>query len=143
VQKAGLPRPAQNPLGTQGGHAQAHAPADAPVKYQHVLHLNPHNLLAYEAMTYPSLQQHWQRHPQRGEVLAVSASVAGDMVGFAVAEVFQTKDAQPAAELLSIKVLAQYAGGVMESTLLQHLQKLVGRPLTAARDNKPQQEASP
>jgi len=37
-------------------------------------------------MTFPSLQQRWQSQPQRGEVIGVSASVLGDMVGFAIAE---------------------------------------------------------
>jgi hypothetical protein len=38
------------------------------------------------SMTFPSLQQRWQSQPQRGEVIGVSASVLGDMVGFAIAE---------------------------------------------------------
>jgi tetratricopeptide (TPR) repeat protein len=37
-------------------------------------------------MTFPSLQERWQSQPQRGEVIGVSASVLGDMVGFAIAE---------------------------------------------------------
>jgi uncharacterized protein (TIGR03032 family) len=131
VQKAGLPRPAQNPRGMQAGGAEAPKPANAPVKYQQVFHLNPDNLLPYEDMTHPSLQQRWRTKPQRGELLGVSASVGGDMVGMAVAELFSAQGTEPVAELLSLKVLAPYADGGVESTLLAHLQKLVGRPLGA------------
>jgi len=60
--------------------------AEAKVKFQRVFHLNPESLAPYDAMTFPSLQQRWQGQPQRGEVVGVSASVLGDMVGFAIAE---------------------------------------------------------
>ena len=51
------------------------------------------------------------------------------MVGFALAELYAQGDAEPAAELLSLKVLADYADRNIDATLLKHLQKLVGRPL--------------
>lgn len=132
VQKAGLPRPAQNLRADEivaADAADVLALSDAPIKYQQVFHLNPENLLPYEGMTQPSLRQRWRSQPQRGELLGVSASAAGDMVGFAVAEVFQTPDAQTVAELLSLKVLKPYADSGIDATLLAHLQKLVGKPL--------------
>lgn len=56
------------------------------VKFQRVYHLNPESLAPYDTMTFPSLQQRWRNQPQRGELIGVSASVSGDMVGFAIAE---------------------------------------------------------
>ena len=66
----------------------------AKVKFQRVFHLNPESLAPYDAMTFPSLQQRWQRQPQRGEVIGVSASVLGDMVGFAIAELLPDSKAE-------------------------------------------------
>jgi len=60
--------------------------AEAKVKFQRVFHLNPESLEPYDTMTFPSLQQRWQSQPQRGEIIGVSASVLGDMVGFAISE---------------------------------------------------------
>ena len=60
--------------------------SEAKVKFQRVFHLNPESLAPYDAMTFPSLQHRWQIQPQRGEVIGVSASVLGDIVGFAIAE---------------------------------------------------------
>ncbi|MBE9241442.1 TIGR03032 family protein [Synechocystis salina] len=60
--------------------------AAAPVKYQRVYHLNPESLVPYDNMTFPSLQQRWQQQPQRGEVVGVSASRLGDLVGFVIGE---------------------------------------------------------
>jgi len=60
--------------------------SEAKVKFQRVFHLNPESLAPYDAMTFPSLQKRWQSQPQRGEIIGVSASVLGDMVGFAIAE---------------------------------------------------------
>ena len=118
VPVAGLPRPAQSP--------NMNKPT---VKYQQVYHLNPENMLAYDAMTYPSLQARWQTQPQRGELLGVSASVAGEMVGFAVAEHFTPADSETAAELLSLFVLADYRHQGIGTTLVRHLQQLIGKPL--------------
>ena len=60
--------------------------AHADVKFQRVYHLNPESLAPYDAMTFPSLQRRWTTQPQRGELIGVSASVTGDMVGFTIAE---------------------------------------------------------
>jgi uncharacterized protein (TIGR03032 family) len=94
------------------------------VKYQRVYHLNPENLLDYEAMTYPSLQARWQNQPPRGELLGLSASVAGDMVGFAVAEYYQV-DAKPTADLISLYDLPAYQQMGIEENLTQHLHTLL------------------
>lgn len=99
------------------------------VKYQRVYHLNPENIKPYDAMTYPSLQARWQTQPQRGELLGISASVAGDMVGFAVAELFIQSDSKQAAELLSLYVLPAYRHQGIGTALVKHLQKLAGKPL--------------
>ena len=113
LQVAGLPR------ASQLANAEDHE-----VKYQRVYHLTPENLLQYEAMTYPSLQQRWQTQPQRGELFGVSASVAGEMVGFAVAECWQ-EGGQAQIELLSSYVLPAYRHQSIEKQLHQHLQHAV------------------
>lgn len=102
------------------------------IKYQRVYHLNPENLVVYDAMTYPSLQARWQTQTQRGELLGVSASVAGEMVGFAVAELFIQADSEQAAELLSLLVLPAYRHQGIGTALVSHLQQLVGKPLALA-----------
>ena len=94
------------------------------VKYQRVYHLTPDNLLPYEAMTYPSLQTRWQTQPPRGELLGLSASVAGEMIGFAVADCYQV-DTEPTAELISLYVLPAYHQQGIESNLTQQLQILL------------------
>ena len=98
------------------------------INYQKVYHLTPQNLLPYEAMTYPSLQARWKTQPQRGELLGVSASVAGEMIGFAVAECYQV-EAQSTAELISLYVLPAYQQQGIETTLTQHLQTLLNAEL--------------
>lgn len=118
VQIAGLPRTSQ--LANVDKLA---------IKYQRVFHLNPENLVPYDAMTYPSLQTRWQTLPQRGELLGVSASIAGEMVGFAVAEQFTQADSETAAELLSLFVLADYRHQGIGTALVKHLQQLVSQPL--------------
>ena len=95
-----------------------------PIKYQRVYHLTPENLAPYDEMTYPSLQKHWQTRELRGELHAVSASVDGTMVGFAVAE--QLQEAGPnqnTMELLSLYVLPAYRRQGIGATLVKYLQK--------------------
>ena len=118
VKRPGL----SQPLSTAGLPRPLHiSQADKlTVKYQRVYHLNPENLATYEAMTYPSLQSRWQTHAQRGELLAVSASVAGQMVGFAVAERFVEADSE-ADELISLLVLPAYRHQGIATTLVRHL----------------------
>lgn len=118
VQSAGLPRTSQRAIASK-----------SPVKFQQVYHLTSNNLAPYEAMTYPSLQNRWQMQPQRGELLGVSASVDGEMVGFAVAEHYVQDDATPASELLSLLVLPTYRHQGIATFLLRHLQRLLATPL--------------
>jgi hypothetical protein len=117
VRTAGLPAPAYKP----GESSEA-------VKYQRVYHLNAGNLVPYEAMTYPSLQNRWQTQPQRGELLGVSASAAGEIVGLAVAELFNDAT-EPAAELLSLYVLPAHRNQGIGTNLTHYLQQFVGRQL--------------
>ncbi len=95
----------------------------AAVKYQRVYHLTPDNLLPYEAMTYPSLKQRWQTQRQRGELLAVSASVAGEMVGFAVAERWQ-EDGEVKTDVISLLVIPAYLNQGIGKKLAGHLRKI-------------------
>jgi ribosomal protein S18 acetylase RimI-like enzyme len=79
-------------------------------------------------MTYPSLQARWKTQPQRGELLGVSASVSGEMVGFAIAESFiEPNSGQQQAELLSLFVLPAYRKQGIGTTLVKHLQQLIGK----------------
>jgi len=71
------------------------------VKFQRVYHLNPDNLAPYDRMTFPSLLERWRTQPWRGELLGVSAWIGCEMVGFAVAVLLPSGDA----ELLSLFVL--------------------------------------
>jgi uncharacterized protein (TIGR03032 family) len=103
---AGVPRPSPSQSAT-------------PVKYQRVYHLNASNLLPYDALTFPSLQQRWQSQPPRGELIAVSASVAGEMIGLAVAEALPNATA----ELISLFVLPLYRQQGVGATLVEHLKR--------------------
>jgi uncharacterized protein (TIGR03032 family) len=117
-QTAGLPRSLQ--LANE---------KDLTVKYQRVYHLTPENLADYDVMTFPSLLARWQTQPQRGELLGISASVAGNMVGFAVAEQFVQVEAEQTAELLSLYVLPEYRHQGIDTALVNHLQQLVSKSL--------------
>jgi uncharacterized protein (TIGR03032 family) len=127
--KAGLPRAAQSPTGAPPDSASGPPTDNGVVRYQQVFHLNPDNLLAYESMTSPSLQQRWLTQPQRGELLGISASVDGDMVGFAVAELHTPDGSKPVAELLSISVVSHCQDDRVLPTLLRHLENLAGQAL--------------
>jgi uncharacterized protein (TIGR03032 family) len=100
-------RPASTALPVAGIPKSANVRVLAPgsVKYQQVFHLNPDNLVPYEAFTYPSLQNRWRQHPLRGELLGISAAVEGEMVGLAIAEGFVADHGKPVTELLSLYVL--------------------------------------
>jgi uncharacterized protein (TIGR03032 family) len=93
--------------------------AEAKVKFQRVFHLNPESLAPYDAMTFPSLQQRWQRQPQRGEVIGVSASVLGDMVGFAIAELLPDFKA----EIISLFVDANHRKKGIGTKMLAFLER--------------------
>ncbi|TXI19692.1 MAG: TIGR03032 family protein [Nitrosomonas sp.] len=111
VQKPGVPRASQLEQGEQSA-----------VKYQKVLNLTPENLLAYESMTQPSLRNRWRTMPQRGELFGVSASIDGEMIGFAVAESWQENNALQV-ELLSSYVLPEYRQQPIEQKLHGYLQR--------------------
>lgn len=82
---AGLPTKKRLEVEAQEAR-EAEALENQQVKFQKVYHLNPESLAPYDSMTFPSLQQRWRNQPQRGELMGVSASVSGEMVGFAIAE---------------------------------------------------------
>lgn len=98
--------------------------------YQRIHHLSPENLVPYDAMTYPSLQTRWKTQPQRGELLGISASIAGEMIGFAVAERFApVESAQTTTQLLSLFVLTEYGNRAIDTTLINYLQQWINTPL--------------
>lgn len=59
----------------------------AKVKYQMVYNLTAENSIEYDALSFPSLKKRWQKHKQRGEILAVSAAISEQLVGFVFAEI--------------------------------------------------------
>ncbi len=93
-------------------------PASA-IKYQRVYHLNAENCLPYDALTYPSLRQRWATQPQRGELVGISASVAGTIVGLAIAE----QVTPTTATLISLLVLPEYRRQGIGTRLLRHLER--------------------
>ncbi|PZU98909.1 MAG: TIGR03032 family protein [Pseudanabaena sp.] len=93
--------------------------AGAKVKFQRVFHLNPESLATYEAMTFPSLRQRWQSQPQQGELIGVSASVLGDMVGFAIAELLPDFKA----EIISLFVNPNYRQKHFGTRMLAFLER--------------------
>ncbi|MEH2367452.1 TIGR03032 family protein [Nostoc sp.] len=91
----------------------------ANIKYQQVYHLNADNLAPYEAFTFPSLQTRWQTQPQRGELLGISAAVAGEMVGLAIAELLPDQTA----DMLSLYVLPICRRHGIGTRLVKHLEQ--------------------
>ena len=79
-------------------------------------------------MTFPSLQQRWQRQPQRGEVIGVSASVLGDMVGFVIAELLPDFKA----EIISLFVDPNHRQKGVATRMLAFLEReIFGNPFRA------------
>ena len=95
------------------------ADALASLKFQQVYSLTPSNLLDYDEFTFPPLQQRWLTHPQRGELLGASASVAGEMVAFAIAEQLP----EGAAEIISLFVAPTYRRNGIGTKLIAYLQQ--------------------
>jgi uncharacterized protein (TIGR03032 family) len=120
VQISGLPRSTQVVIDKNLKNQLA-------VKYQRVYHLTPENLRDYEAMTYPSLQARWQNQSQRGELLGISASIDGEMVGFAVAEMFTHAESKTVVELLSLFVLPDFRHQGIATSLIKYLQQAIGK----------------
>ncbi|WP_413172206.1 TIGR03032 family protein [Anabaena azotica] len=110
----GLPRPQ---IQDQNSDSQ-------PLKYQRVYHLNPENLAPYDAMTFPSLQQRWQTQPQRGELVGISASIEGEMVGFVVGELPPDQKA----EILSLFVLPAYRHQGIGTRLVKLIHQALAEP---------------
>jgi|GEM_PF-199760 uncharacterized protein (TIGR03032 family) len=100
------------------GLPQASEPQAIAIKYQRVYHLNSSNALDYDALTYPSLQQRWQTQPPQGELLGISASVEGSIVGFAIAE----RTDKDTAELISLLVLPDFRKQGIGTKLLVYLE---------------------
>jgi uncharacterized protein (TIGR03032 family) len=107
AQIAGLPRPTPTQIDPKS------------IKYQRVYHLNPENLAAYDALTFPSLQARWPLQPPNGELIGVSAAVAGEMVGLAVAQV----SPDGTTELLSLYVLPPYRQQGIGKALVTYLEQ--------------------
>ncbi|MEM7591307.1 MAG: TIGR03032 family protein [Cyanobacteria bacterium P01_A01_bin.83] len=89
------------------------------VKYQRVYHLNANNTLEYEALTYPSLQQRWQQQLPQGELLGISAVVAGSIVGLIIAERKNVKKAT----VISWLVLSQWQNQGIGTKLVFYLEQ--------------------
>jgi uncharacterized protein (TIGR03032 family) len=100
-------------------------PYPCAIKYQRVYHLNPTNAVAYDNLTFPSLQQRWLTQPQRGELLGISASVSvsGEMVGMAIAELL----GEGTAELISLFVVPQMRQQGIGTRLVHYLERELAR----------------
>ena len=94
------------------------SPSPKRVKYQRVYHLTPSNALAYDALTYPSLQKRWQTQSPKGELLGICASVEGSLVGFAIAEQLSPQTA----ELISLFVLPECRRQGIATKLIKNLE---------------------
>ena len=119
---AGLPQPSEaiapsstnqpiSPVGAQGLGAE--------VKYQRVYHLTSSNALDYDELTFPRLQQRWQKTPPQGELTGLSASINGAMVGFAIAERLNPETA----EIISLLVLPDYRKQGIGTRLVAYLER--------------------
>jgi len=89
------------------------------VRYQRVYHLNTSNALDYNELTFPRLQKRWQTQPPQGELIGLSASVAGSMVGFAIAERINSETA----EIISLFVLPEYRHQGIGTKLAAYLER--------------------
>ncbi|WP_013325559.1 TIGR03032 family protein [Gloeothece verrucosa] len=89
------------------------------VKYQRVYHLNSTNILDYDELTFPRLQKRFKKQPPQGEVTGLSASVAGAMVGFAIAERLNLQQG----EIISLFVLPEYRNQGIGTRLVAYLEK--------------------
>jgi hypothetical protein len=120
--RAGLPRPASAPGPGTDGDGMATPETAPPLRYQRVFHLQPGNLAPYAHLLQPGLLAQWQTEAPRGELLAVSASADGRMVGLAIAEALPDPDAAgPRARLVSMKVSSGWLDQGIETTLVRHL----------------------
>lgn len=99
-------------------------PADTPIHYQRVFHLTPANLAPYAALTFPSLAPGSSALTRiQGELLGLSAMVAGVMVGLAIAE----RQVNGGAQLLSLKVDPAWRRRGIGTGLLQRLMAFLAK----------------
>ncbi|MEA5568702.1 TIGR03032 family protein [Anabaena sp. UHCC 0399] len=89
------------------------------VRYQRVYHLNTSNALNYDELTFPRLQQRWQKTPPKGELTGLSASLDGSIVGFAIAERLNPETA----EIISLFVLPEYRKQGIGTRLVAYLER--------------------
>ncbi len=99
---------------------QLQAKIPAKVKYQMVYHLTSANSIEYDALTFPSLKKRWQKQKQRGEILAVSASVAETLVVFVFAEI---RAEYKTAEIISLFVAPECRHQGIGTNLVRYLEK--------------------
>uniref|UniRef100_A0A8J7CWI9 TIGR03032 family protein n=1 Tax=Desmonostoc muscorum LEGE 12446 TaxID=1828758 RepID=A0A8J7CWI9_DESMC len=89
------------------------------IRYQRVYHLNSSNALDYNHLTYPSLQKRWQTQPPQGELIGLSASLDGAIVGFAISERLNPQQA----EIISLFVLPEYRCQGIGTRLVAYLEQ--------------------
>lgn len=98
--------------------------AEVPLKFQRVFHLNAESLAPYDAFTYPSLQQRWQTQPQVGELVGISASVAGELIAFVIAEPLSDHvTSGRTAEIISLYVSPPYRQRGIGTRLVRYLEQ--------------------
>ena len=99
------------------------------INYQLIRQLTPQNLLPYESMTSPSLQKRWQNAAPIGELLGVSASLDGQMIGLMVVEYTFDKKVLNSS-VLSLHVLPSLA---QSKEIEQQLMALMQKSLNTIR----------
>jgi uncharacterized protein (TIGR03032 family) len=103
----------------QGGLGGLGQTPETPVRYQRVYHLNSSNAHTYNDLTYPNLEKRWQTQPPKGELIGLSASVAGAIVGFAIAELINPTQT----EIISLFVLPEYRRQGIGTRLVAYLER--------------------
>jgi uncharacterized protein (TIGR03032 family) len=96
------------------------SPTSSQVKYQMVHNLDVASSCEYDALTFPSIKKRWQTRQLRGDLLGVSASVDGQLVGFAIAEILPEVKA---AEIISFLVVPEFRQQKVGTQLLYFLEK--------------------
>lgn len=118
ITKPTAERPSKGAKAPVAGLPKLREVTPSAIKYQRVYHLNPSNLLPYDALTFPRLSQRWQTQPQRGELIGISASLDGEIVSFAIAELL----GDGVAELISLLVLPECRNRGIGTRLIQALE---------------------
>lgn len=104
---------------------EGYAKKKSPVKYQVVYNLTPKNLSVYDAFTFPSLQKRWRTQTQRGEIIAISATIADQMIGMVIAEIIVEPQNLSLfyASIISCYVVTDYRNRGIGTTLIGNLEK--------------------